>query len=268
MPSGSEPKPPVTLQTVERALRFMEILAASPDRLTVKEISRLLDVNLTTCYHLFNTLQQAGYAIRERDGTLKLGAKIGVLNAGLRRQFSTARDLLPFVENLSSDLQETTYLSQLTREGLVVQVQVEAEQALRVAGHGVGFAGMEHVRASGKAVMAFMDPESRTKLLDSLLSGESKKAAADVRRRLAAEFDEIRARGWALDREEYQAGVCCVGAPYFAADGSVCGSIGVSLPTPRYDVVHEAVAAAVMKTASEVSSAHGYEFETAPGVGS
>jgi IclR family transcriptional regulator, acetate operon repressor len=190
---------------------------------------------------------------------VRIGSRISLLNAGFRRQFSTARDLLPFVEGLSSELQETTYLSQLTREGLVVQLQVEAEQALRVAGHGVGFVGMEHVRASGKAVMAFMEPEARDRLLASLLGGESKTAAAAIRRRLKADFEEIRAKGWALDREEYQAGVCCVGAPFFAADGSVCGSIGVSLPAARYDLMHDEIAAAVLRTAAELSRVHGYE---------
>lgn len=263
MPSDADSKEPVTLQTVERAFRFLETIALSSERLTVKDISRALGLNLTTCYHLFNTLQQTGYATRERDGTLRIGSRISVLNAAFRRQFSTARDLLPLVESLSKELQETAYLSRLTREGLVVQLQVEAEQALRVAGHGVGFVGQEHLRASGKAVMAFMATEAQERLLSSLLADKSKTAAAGTRRRLKAEFDEIRLRGWALDREEYQAGVCCVGAPFFGADDSVCGSIGVSLPAARYQVMHAEVSAAVLRTAAELSRMHGYEHSAA-----
>lgn len=257
MPKESTGKP-ATLQTAERALRFIEVVAAADRPPRVREIAEALGVNLTSAYHLFNTLQQAGYLTRDDDSSIRLGSQVSTLYEGYRRQFSATRDLMPYVEDLSMATRETAYLSMLRREGLVVQLQIEAEQALRVAGHGVGFAGHEHVRASGKAVMAFMTPEACAVMLDRLLSSESPAAGAAIRHKLEDEFIAIREQGWALDREEYQSGVCCVAAPFFGADGMVAGSVSVSMPTARYLEVREFVTGAVVHAAREVSRVHGH----------
>lgn len=257
MPKDSASKP-VTLQTAERALRFLETVASADEPPRVRDVADALGVNLTSAYHLFNTLQQTGYLTRADDGSMRLGSQVSVLYEGFRRQFSSTRDLLPYVEGLSRATRETAYLSVLRREGLVVQLQVEAEQALRVAGHGVGFAGFEHIRASGKAVMAFMPSDQCDVLVSRLLGSEAEADAAAIRRRLTEEFVSIRHQGWALDREEYQSGICCVAAPFFGADGAVAGSVSISMPTGRYLEVRDAVTREVVRTAREVSRAQGH----------
>ncbi|MEO3930614.1 IclR family transcriptional regulator [Micromonosporaceae bacterium B7E4] len=249
----------VTLQTAERALRFLEAVASADTPPRVRGVADALGVNLTTAYHLFNTLEQAGYLVRDANGCIRLGSQVNVLYEGFRRQFSSTRDLMPFVEGLSKATRETAYLSMRRREGLVVQLQVETEQALRVAGHGVGFYGHEHVRASGKAVMAHMEPHARADLLERLLSAESAQRATAIRQRLETEFTSIREKGWALDCDEYQAGVCCVAAPFFGMDGAVAGSVSVSLPTARYREDHVFVTEQVVQAAHNVSRVHGHQ---------
>ena len=43
----------------------------------------------------------------------------------------------------------------------------------------------------------------------------------------------MRSEGLAFDDEEFSVGVRCVAAPVFRFDGAVCGSIGISGPSPR-----------------------------------
>lgn len=249
---------PTTLQTADRALRFLELIASADEPLAVRDVAMRLDLNLTTGYHLFNTLHQAGYLSRDSSGAIRLGSRIGLLYEGFRRQLASTKDLYDFVEALSKTTRETAYLSLLQGESLVVQAQIEAEQALRVAGHGVGFSGYEHLRAAGRAVMAYLDEDACSRMLDHLLTGTSKREAASIRRRLRTEFDLIRRQGWAVEHDEYQAGVCCVAAPLFDADGSIAGSISVSMPTGRYLDLGEAVTHEVVDTASAISRLRGF----------
>jgi DNA-binding IclR family transcriptional regulator len=44
------------LQTVQRALRVLGLLAWHPQGLIVRQISKALELNLSTYYHLLNTL--------------------------------------------------------------------------------------------------------------------------------------------------------------------------------------------------------------------
>ena len=69
--------------------------------------------------------------------------------------------------------------------------------------------------------------------------------------RLHQELAAVRERGYALDMEEFEDDLCCVGAPIWDATGTVVASISVSGPKSRFDPpvvwrLIEAVRAAAM----------------------
>ncbi|MFL5664479.1 MAG: helix-turn-helix domain-containing protein [Ktedonobacteraceae bacterium] len=52
------------LQTVQRALWVLSLIAEHPQGLTARQISKALELNTSTCYHLLNTLVMNGYLDR------------------------------------------------------------------------------------------------------------------------------------------------------------------------------------------------------------
>jgi IclR family acetate operon transcriptional repressor len=44
---------------------------------------------------------------------------------------------------------------------------------------------------------------------------------------------QVQRNGVAHDDEEYSIGVRCIAAPVFKLDGTVCGAVGISGPSPR-----------------------------------
>jgi DNA-binding IclR family transcriptional regulator len=52
------------LQTAQRALRVLSLIAEHPQGLTVRQISKALELTISTCYHLLNTLVVNGYLNR------------------------------------------------------------------------------------------------------------------------------------------------------------------------------------------------------------
>jgi IclR family acetate operon transcriptional repressor len=50
---------------------------------------------------------------------------------------------------------------------------------------------------------------------------------------MARELDRVRTSGYAVDREENFAGVCCVAAPVFDYTRRVVASISIAAPTQR-----------------------------------
>jgi DNA-binding IclR family transcriptional regulator len=247
----------VTLQTAERALRFLEVLASSEGPLRIKDVSERLAVNLTTTYHLFNTLHDLHYVTRKSDGTVQLGTQVRVLYEAFQSQFPLGKALYAEIDQLGSETNETAYLGRLGNNGVVLELQVESAQPLRVTGLGIGFVGKEHIRAAGKAVLAYMDPDQRDVLLDLAMSKDPESATPRFREELLKELEVIRANGWAIDDEKYQAGVTCIAAPFFSVNGQVEGAVGISAPSARWHSNESALRSAVISTASEVSRQYG-----------
>lgn len=254
--SDSE-RPRTTLQTAQRALAFLEFVAQAVEPPRLKDVATALGLNITTCYHLFNTLQEAGYVVRNSGGQIRVGGRVSVLYNGLVRQLISGRELHPVVSTLSARTQETAYLTSLSDNGVVIQSVIEGSHAVRVTGLYVGFSGAEHVRASGKAVLAYMDPAERETVLDSSMRGMDDAQRRSATRRLERELAEVRTQGWAFDDQYFEDTVCCVAAPYFEATGEVAGSVAVSVPAGRFADRQEQLTADVCRAADEASEVLG-----------
>ena len=258
MASGSGGKAPATtLQTVERALAFLELVAVSSSELTVRDVAGRLGVNLTTCYHLYNTLAAHGYVERNPDLTLRVGRQAAVLYDGYRRGFSGQRRMQEFVAELAAQTTETAWLSTLTGDSVVLTAYAEGPQPVRATGLYVGLTGLEHVRSSGRAVLAHLDEERRERILQKSLSGVAPAQRAGIREALKRDFAVIRERGWALDDEDYNAGIVGVAAPFFSPDGAVLGAVGVWSPAARARQSLDVLAGRLLAAAREASALFG-----------
>jgi IclR family acetate operon transcriptional repressor len=248
-------KPPATLQTVERALAFLEAVAQARRPPRLKEVAQTLGINVTTSYHLLNTLQLAGYVTRDSDGALRIGGRTAILYQGLVRNFALGRELMPVVAELSASTGETTYIAALNRDKVIIQALVEGDQAVRVTGLYVGFSGSEHIRASGKAVLAQLPDAQRNVVLRQCLPD----ASADELDAVSRQLHKVRELGWALDDGLFQDGVCCIAAPFFRSGGSVAGSVAVSVPSTRFSAARESITDAVLRSARQASQISGHD---------
>jgi IclR family acetate operon transcriptional repressor len=242
-----------TLQTVERAIFFLEHVGAADSPPNVKDLSKALDLNITTCYHLLRTLMAHGYIERDEDGGLRLGEGVSRLARGYRRARSVEEELSDVVKRLSASTLETSFLSVREGDKVVLKVLVEGTQNLRVAGLYVGFKGDEHRRASGKAVLAHLDDADRTSMLNASLAETPDRQRKAVLKSLEKELPQTAARGWSADDGQTEHGILGIGAPVFSASGAVLGAIGISAPIFRMDKSQGKFLDLVMAAAAEAT---------------
>lgn len=199
--------------------------------------------------------------VRSIEGRLEVGSRAAVLYRGLLRRFENNREILPVVNEVSAATGETAYFAGVCSEGVMVQEVVEGKQAVRVAGLYVGYMGSEHRRASGKAVLAYLDEEARRRMLSYSTAMCSEDVTKSVVAGIERECGLIRERGWAIDEEEFAPKVCCVSAPVFGISGSVVGSLAVSAPADRFQAARGEIIAAVCDSARRASRLLGYSKE-------
>jgi DNA-binding IclR family transcriptional regulator len=98
-----------TAQTLDRGLRVLAVLAATPGGLTVTEISTRLEINRTVVYRLVSTLEQ--HALTRRDGRGRVHIGLGVLHLASGVQ-PVLRDLaMPILRALAEEVGCTAHLT-------------------------------------------------------------------------------------------------------------------------------------------------------------
>lgn len=203
-----------------RPVRFSELLEDSP-------------FPKATLYRLLQTLVNQRMLAYEPDG--------GTYGPGLRlvrmahlawRQSSLAPIARPHLDALSADVGQTVHLAQLDGGSVLYVDKRDATRPVAMFSE-AGKVGPAYCTGVGKAILAHL-PEAS---LDSVLGQQSwhRFTAATITTPAAMrdELAEIRRAGFAIDREEHEAGIICIAMPVLSAGGHAQGAVSVTGTTTR-----------------------------------
>jgi DNA-binding IclR family transcriptional regulator len=224
-------KPAAAVQSVDRALLVLEILAKL-GQAGVTEIAAELAVHKSTVSRLIAVLESRGY-VEQVSGRGKY--RLGFSIARLARASSGHLDLVKLsqdvCDSLAAEVGETTNLAILDADRIINIAEAigPAEIALRTW---VGQSCPAHATSSGKVLLAGLDAaDVRARLASALESFTSHTVVkiTDLQRELAT----VRERGWACVAEELEVGLNAVAAPVYDANAQVIAALSVSGPSYR-----------------------------------
>lgn len=246
------------LSTLQRGLGLLEAVADGHGDTTAKRLAERIGVRLGTCYHLLRTLQEEGYVVRLPGGNYGLGGRSAFLYDLLRVRLTPDPQLLTILQSLYEEVNETVYIAGWSGEDIVLEQYVEANQTLRVGNLAVGYRVNTHARASGKAILAFLREERVAAYFATRgLPRLTRNTITDLES-LLDHLEATARRGFAVDREEFAEGVCCIGAAFFDSRSFPVGSYTVSVPRARLDRRFDELPRAVVRAATEASERLGY----------
>lgn len=248
---------PAVVQSVDRALSILEILARRRDA-GVTEIGKELGVHKSTAFRLLAVLESRGFVEQAEDrGTYRLGLGIVRLAGAITAQLDLTRQGRAACERLASELGETVNIAILDGTRCVNVSQVRGAAA--IASHNwIGQHTPLHATSSGKVLMAYGLESVRERALADPLDRFTDATIVESAR-LRAELERVRARGWASTAEEFEVGLNAIAAPVRDAAGVVIAALSIS--APAYRLAKEsfpAVAKRVIEAADEVSDQMGY----------
>lgn len=248
---------PWTIQSLARGLKLLDILATQPGGCSVKWLSSVSGITLGTCYHLINTLIEAGYVEKDETAqTYTLSYKIAYLNNQIHTRLGLPQPLTEKVDELMRLLHETTYLAKWENGEVVVHYIAEGNQAVKVRSLYVGYHEHALLHALGRAVLAYLTPDELDRYWASheiAARTPFSKGAEGIKQ----ELQFAREEGYAKDQEELEVGLCCLGVPIFRFDGSIWGALAISLPSIRY-VPSPDLIVPLKEKAAEVAQRLGY----------
>jgi len=249
------------VESVARALDVLETFRDS-EELSLSEISRRVGLNKSRSFRLLHTLAERGYVEKIADGgRYRLGVKLFERAAHLGRDLR--RIAQPFMRQLHEQFNETVNLG-VIHDGEVLYIDIlESSQAFRMAAR-AGSRMPIFSTSLGKAIAAHLPESEVANLLSAQQMSKSTKRTAAENQALRNELQAVRRRGYALDNEENEPGVACLGAPIFDHTGRVLAAISVSGPVGRILGTQNRIAGSLVSICKEISGKLGF-FESLEG---
>lgn len=249
-----------TIQSVLHALNLLEEFSQSVTEIGVTELSRRLKLHKNNVFRLLATLEMKGYIEQDKiSENYRLGLKTLRLGQAYIEQMGLVKQARTVLEELSRKLNETAYIGVIREQSVVYLDVVEASQVLRVATR-VGWRLPIHCSAIGKAQLAFKSESEIDKIckLDNLRR-YTVNTIVD-RDAFLKELKKIRQTGCAIDNEEHDVGIKCVGAPIRDYTRQTVGGISVTGPYFRMsdERLSREIIPLVVKAAKEISERLGF----------
>lgn len=223
------------IKSVSKALQILELLGKHPNGLPIKEISILLNLNLSTTYHLINTMLDHGYVHKTKDDIYLLGYQIPFLNNAFLQSMAPDTMLNNCLQELSDITLETAYLGKERDSEVIIHNIIECPQAIKVKALYIGYKDYPYARALPKAIIAFW-PDSK---IENYFKGKKFEKLTETTPsnldELMLDLCEIRKRGYSLDEQSFTKGICCIAAPVFDASKKPVAAYSLSLPHERYN---------------------------------
>ncbi|MGA1800826.1 IclR family transcriptional regulator [Rhizobium sp. HT1-10] len=213
------------------ALLDLVTLADAPMRFT--DILELSEQPRGTLHRQLTHMVREGLLEMDREGRYLPGVRLLTFAARSWAGSDLRRIAEPHLGLLHEQTGETVHLGVLSDLQVIYLDKVEGRQSVRMYSH-IGNAAPAYCTGVGKAALSSLDDRSLNAVAARL---ELRAFTTHTHRTIVSLLDDIqdiRARGYALDREEHEEGICCVAAAIPPVGGR--GPSGVSVTAPAYRV--------------------------------
>lgn len=242
------------IQSLDRAIDILEAFRRGDEELGVAEVASLTELPRATAHRLLASLTHRGLiAHDEHTGRYRLGLKLFELGSLVGNSLDVRRVARPYLMNLVEVSGETAHLVVLDGIDVVFIDKVETDNPFRMVSQ-IGRRLPARHSGSGKALLSEL---SDAELIRRFATDSStiETDLAVLQRHLAP----VRANGWAVDDEETQAGLRCVGTVIRDFTGEAIAGMSISGPIVRVsDERIGDLANLLLSTARSISTALGY----------
>lgn len=247
------------IKSVLKALEILNCVGEYPDGVGVKELSSYLGINKPTISKMLSTLASQGYVRKDEDTRkYRLGYKLVELGTRLIESIDIRAEARPFLKALERKVNEVINLA-IYRNGEVFYIdKFEGTKSLRMHSRIGGRASFTYTSV-GKAVLAYLPDTERKYLMESLVLEPRTPRSIIDKEKLLKQLKDIRFQGYALDLEENEEGIVCVGVPVFDFSRRVVAAVSISCPTVRTNMTRLLeLKDSLMETCTQISACCGY----------
>ncbi len=215
-----------TIQSVAKAMRLLDLLAESPNALSLAEISTQTGWPKSTVHGLLSTMRDFSVVAQDAEGRYMLGIRLFEYGCTLSSSWTIIETAKPFIQHISYETGEAVFLSILDRGEVITLDRADNRTGLRASAE-MGCRLPVHCTSQGKLFLALMPEAEREAILKRTELCSYTPHTLTTRGELDKEFQLIRQQGYAVENGEYKMGLRSVAAPIFDEQGRVRYAIGI-----------------------------------------
>ena len=240
---------------VDRTLDVFEMFAAEKRRLSLTDISRLLEIPISSCHDVVRALEARGYIYETapRAGYYPTRRLLGMCET-ISAHDSLVQQAEPLLQVLKEKLEETVTLAKATGIRVSYLLVSEPQHPIRYSVTVGSEIRSMHATSAGKAFLGTLPEADLEAFLKSAELKRMTPRTITSRNKLLADIRESRQRGWFVNREESLEGVLTLSCPFTWNMGVYI--VTVAGPLPRMEQKLDRAAKLLMQTCRELTDTH------------
>jgi DNA-binding IclR family transcriptional regulator len=237
---------------LEKAIAILDLLANSDKGFSITEFHTMLNIPKATVFTTLSVLEEYQIVKKDDKGKFQIGPKLYFFGMRYTKNNNLIDISRPHLIKLMEETRFTVYLG-ILEEGKVLYVDKhEPDSFIKFTSY-PGMRSEIHITGIGKAIAAFL-PENE---LELMLRKDLKKYTEKTITTLEAfkkSLNTVRTNGYAVEDEEEQVGVRCIGAPIFNSRDKVIAAISVATLTSQLPMERSAeIGKKIQETAMKIS---------------
>jgi DNA-binding IclR family transcriptional regulator len=220
-------------QALRRALSILNSFSQDDVELSLADISKSLSLPKGTVHRLLSSLRHQSFIEQnESNHKYRLGWRLFELGACVDTINILQKKAHPYLEELCEKSKETVHVAVL-KEGDILYIDkiIGAHRMTIVTSAGLRLPS--HIGGLGKSLIAFLPEEELDKIFKGKTLMKFTKNTITDPDKLKLALKRVRESGFAIDNEEFEIGLTCVGVPIKDFTGKVVAAISISGPTLR-----------------------------------
>jgi DNA-binding IclR family transcriptional regulator len=219
-----------TLKSTKTTLEILDLLKER-DGARVTELAELLDRAPSTVHSHLATLESQEYVVKEGD-IYYLGLHVLELGDYVQNRKEAYQMAKSYTKQLAEETEcRAVFVVEENGRGVYLHTYSGKHAVWRYSTVGKRF--YLHQTAAGKALLSQLSADRADEIVDQWGLPQKTENTITDRERLLDELDEIRERGYSVNREEQLDGVKAVGVPVTGPNDEVLGAFSVASPANR-----------------------------------
>lgn len=260
MPEGSREN----MKSLGKVMRILDAFSTLRRTATVTEVAEQTGFPKSTTHRLLASMRDHGLLDQPEQGEgYRLGMKLFELGNTVLANMELHREARPHVDALARQGGQTVHLAVFDGYRAIVIHRADALPERAFSPTTIEQAPT-HCTSVGKAILAFQSAATVQRIVSAGLKRFTENTITDPQALLDA-LAEIRDRGYALDENEHQLGLRCVGAPIRNQAGAVVAGISLTGPSWKLSTAElDSLALIVIHHADAISAALGFDTPSIP----